>query len=65
MSKGNNDKPPDHERFEMFQPFVSCPPDRPLRLVGADGDGSKWLCEPAALKEPCVVLSFGSAMEFR
>ncbi|EFJ44085.1 hypothetical protein VOLCADRAFT_106557 [Volvox carteri f. nagariensis] len=65
VSKGNTDKPKDWDRFQLFQPFISCPPGRPLRRVGPEGDGGKWLCEPAALKEPCTVVSMGSNMDFR
>ncbi|GLC64876.1 hypothetical protein PLESTF_000216800 [Pleodorina starrii] len=65
MSKGNNDKPPKWERFDLFQPFISCPPGRALRRVGPPGDGGKWLCEPATLRGPCTVLSLGSNMDFR
>ncbi|EFJ42523.1 hypothetical protein VOLCADRAFT_97397 [Volvox carteri f. nagariensis] len=65
VSKNNLDKTKHKwDRFRFFQPFISCPPGRPLRRVGPEGDGGKWLCEPAALKEPCTVISMGSNMAF-
>ncbi|GLC34865.1 hypothetical protein PLESTB_001172300 [Pleodorina starrii] len=63
VSKNNSEYPPAWERFDLFQPFISCPPGRTLRRVG-QGDGGKWLCDPSTLNAPCTIISLGSGMEF-
>ncbi|KXZ48598.1 hypothetical protein GPECTOR_26g501 [Gonium pectorale] len=60
----DNDKPDAWDRFKLFQPFITCPPERPLRRVGPQGDGGKWLCDPGPERAPCAVLSLGSNMDF-
>ncbi|KXZ45382.1 hypothetical protein GPECTOR_55g288 [Gonium pectorale] len=65
VSMNNNERPERWDRFKLFQPFISCPPERPLRRVGPLNDGGKWLCEPAREVAPCTIISMGSNMDFR
>ncbi|KAG2500850.1 hypothetical protein HYH03_001611 [Edaphochlamys debaryana] len=58
----NDELPYGHHRFDLLAPYVECPPDRPLRLLGNGKDGSKLVCgvlEPED-KGLCTILSFGS-----
>ncbi|KXZ54678.1 hypothetical protein GPECTOR_4g744 [Gonium pectorale] len=54
------------ERYALFKPFLTCPPDRPMVRVGPppEEDGGKWLCSPASVKAPCTIISMGSRMDF-
>ncbi|KAG2494265.1 hypothetical protein HYH03_007620 [Edaphochlamys debaryana] len=63
--KDNEVKLPGRERYEPFQPFISCPPNRPLQRVGPEGDGGKWLCGMDRLSSPCTVISVGSNNDYR
>lgn len=63
----NTTATPGHARFDLFNPFVTCPPGMVLRRVGGKGgntDGGKWLCGFQALRAPCTVLSLGSNNDF-
>ncbi|KAG2427614.1 hypothetical protein HXX76_012267 [Chlamydomonas incerta] len=64
VSVGDNPMPDGHKKFAHLQPFITCPPNRPLRRVGPPGDGGKWICDPAALESPCTILSLGSNNDF-
>lgn len=46
---------------DYFHPSWSCIYDT---LVGAGGDGSKWICDPHALTSPCIVYSMGSRGDY-
>jgi hypothetical protein len=50
-------------RYDMYQPFVSCPAGRPLSRVGSPGDGGKQLCK-LNMQPPCTIYSLGSEMKF-
>ncbi len=57
-------EPAGHARFNIFQPFVTCPPSADFKRIGDAGDGGKWLCLPRQLKAPCLVISLGSNGQF-
>lgn len=46
---------------DYFHPSWSCMYDT---LVGAGGDGSKWICDPHGLPSPCIVYSMGSRGDY-
>lgn len=49
--------------WSYFQPFITCPPDRPMKRYGGGGDGGKILCSlDTSLQSTgsCVVYSLGS-----
>lgn len=57
-------EPRGHQRFKMFDPFISCPPGTTLHRYGGSGDGGKWLCTFVASNTPCLIFSLGSRGDF-
>ncbi|KAG2495386.1 hypothetical protein HYH03_006654 [Edaphochlamys debaryana] len=53
-----------HGHYQLFEPFISCPPGKPLRRVGRKGDGGKWLCGMETMQAPCSVISLGSRNDY-
>lgn len=47
---------------DVYEPIITCPPDRPLTRYGGRGDGSKLLCslEGRLQQDGCVIYSLGS-----
>ena len=61
-------EPRNFEKYNLFDPFVNCPNDEPLRRMGGDpnvmnNDGGKWLCMDI-LEPPCTIFSIGSNGDF-
>ncbi|KAI8477200.1 MAG: methyltransferase domain-containing protein [Monoraphidium minutum] len=52
------------QRYDPFNPFISCPPHQPLRRVGSAADGGKIICDVSRLAPPCVIYSLGSRGDY-
>lgn len=52
-----------HERFELFEPNIICPPGSTLNKYG-QGDGQKWACSSFLTRQDCIVYSMGSRNEY-
>eukprot|EP00798_Chlamydomonas_sp_ICE-L_P006840 gene6840-30816_t len=61
-------EPTGHARYELIEPFVTCPPHTPLTRygVGQAGDPTegKLLCGVDSLQPPCVIYSIGSNNQY-
>ena len=63
-------EPEKFAKYNLFDPFVSCPQGEPLQRMGGrtddpqfDQDGGKWLCM-GLLTPPCTIFSLGSQGDF-
>jgi hypothetical protein len=57
-------EPKGHQRYNLFQPIISCPPGTTLYRYGRTHDGGKWLCSFVGLGSPCTIFSLGSKGDF-
>lgn len=64
VAHGNTGDIPAHDRFAPYEPFVSCPPNMPLRRHGGAGDGGKLICGLDQIQAPCTILSLGSSNDY-
>ncbi|WIA07989.1 hypothetical protein OEZ85_007461 [Tetradesmus obliquus] len=54
--------------WQLFRPFISCPPNRPLTKYAGEEDGSKFLCavhQAGQLRKDCIIYSLGSNGDFK
>ncbi|WIA28055.1 hypothetical protein OEZ86_010640 [Tetradesmus obliquus] len=54
--------------WQLFRPFISCPPNRPLTKYAGEEDGSKYLCavhQAGQLRKDCIIYSLGSNGDFK
>jgi FkbM family methyltransferase len=57
-------EPQGGRRFDLFDPFVSCPDGAPPVRFGAASDGGKFICADVLAAPDCVVYSLGSNNDF-
>lgn len=57
-------EPQGGRRFDLFDPFLTCPDGRPPIRFGKSGEGGKLLCSDVLAARDCVVYSLGSNGDF-
>ena len=64
VARGALGEPEGWRRFDLFDPFLTCPDGKAPVRYGATGDGGKLLCADVLAEPGCVVYSLGSNGDF-